>query len=213
MLYEKYRPRDWAAVVGQPKAIAMLERLESVGKLGGKAYWIAGKSGIGKTTIARIIASKLADDYNVIEIDAGEVTLSRVAEWKVDQHYMPMGERRGRVYVLNEAHGLRKDVVRALNVLLEELREYTTFVFTTTFEGQLSFEGCQMDSGPFMSRCIPIRLQSMGLAAPFAKRMQEIAIAEGMDGQPIDAYRRWFKDNGLNLRSAIQHVEAGGMLT
>lgn len=212
MLYETYRPRDWPEVVGQDKAIKTLSRLESKGKLGGKAYWITGKSGTGKTTIARIIALKLADPLNIYEIDAGEVTLARVAQWATDQHYIPMGERQGRVYILNESHGLRKDVVRSLNVLLEELREYTTFVFTTTLEGQTHFEGCQMDSAPFMSRTIPIRLASMGLAAPFAKRMQEIAIAEGMDGQPIDVYRRWFKDNGLNLRAAIQHVELGGML-
>ena len=211
MLYEKHRPRDWSGVLGQPKAIRILERLESAGKLGQKAYWITGKSGIGKTTIARIIASKLADEWNTYEMDAGEVTLSRVAEWKADQHLYPMGER-GRVYILNEAHGLRKDVIRSLLVLLEELREYTTFVFTTSLEGQMTFENTQIDSAPLASRTIPIRLKSMGLLEPFAKRMQEIAIAENMDGQPIEVYRRWFKDNGLNLRAGIQHVEAGGMM-
>ena len=82
MLYEKHRPRDWPEVVGQPKALKTLKALETARKLGGKAYWMTGKSGVGKTTIARIIARKLADSHNIHEMDAGEVTLSRVGEWK-----------------------------------------------------------------------------------------------------------------------------------
>ena len=211
MLYEKHRPKDWGEVVGQPKAIKTLQRLESAGKLGGKAYWITGKTGIGKTTIAFIIARKLAEECNIYEMDAGQLTVSILNEWAVDQHYVPMGKP-GRCYILNEAHGLKPAVVRALLVFLESLREHTTVIFTTTLEGQLSFEGSQMDSSPLLSRCIPIRLQSMGLAAPFAKRMQEIAIAEGLDGQPLASYKRLAQKCKNNLRRMYNEIESGAML-
>lgn len=57
MLYEQYRPRSWSEVVGQDKALGQLEALRSRGGLAGRAYWVSGQSGTGKTTLARLIAS------------------------------------------------------------------------------------------------------------------------------------------------------------
>ena len=55
MLAETYRPKTFADVVAQDKVI---DRIRTVGRhgLGGRAFWIAGQSGTGKTTIARLIA-------------------------------------------------------------------------------------------------------------------------------------------------------------
>ena len=58
-LYEQYRPTTWAEIVGQDKVIARIEHLRLRG-LAGRAYWIAGQSGTGKTTIARLLASENA---------------------------------------------------------------------------------------------------------------------------------------------------------
>ncbi len=58
-LYEKYRPDTWAQVVAQDKAVNALQRLSERVGLGGKAYWITGASGTGKTTIARLIAAEI----------------------------------------------------------------------------------------------------------------------------------------------------------
>lgn len=54
-LYEKYRPAALEGVVGQPKAVAVVRSVLGRGGFGGQSVWIAGASGTGKTTIARII--------------------------------------------------------------------------------------------------------------------------------------------------------------
>lgn len=213
MLTEKYRPATLNAVLGQDKAVKVLKRLHSIDSLDGRAYWISGKSGTGKTTIARIVAGMTAESFNIREMDAGEVTAGLVREWAYDQHMRPMGNLRSRAYIINEAHGLRQDTIRALLVWLEELTPYSVVIFTTTTEAQMQFESAKIDSSPLLSRCMNLPLASKGLAEPFAKQMEAIAVAEGLDGAPKTSYARWFKDNGLNLRAAIQFVEAGNMLT
>ena len=61
-LHEQYRPRSWSEVVGQDKAIAKVKLLAKRG-LAGRAYWITGQSGTGKTTIARLIAAEVASEW------------------------------------------------------------------------------------------------------------------------------------------------------
>jgi DNA polymerase III gamma/tau subunit len=72
-LTEQYRPQTWGDVVGQDRAVSRLRALAQRG-LGGRAYWISGQSGTGKTTIARLIAAELAEPWNVEEWDAAELT-------------------------------------------------------------------------------------------------------------------------------------------
>ena len=210
-LFEKYRPRGWGEVIGQDKAVKRLEMLQSRGQLAGRAYWISGKSGTGKTTLGRIIAGKLSDSWNTTEIDAGQLTLKGIAEMRENQAYRPM-TCPCRAYIVNEAHGLRKDVIRALLVLLEELAPYTVIVCTTTVDGQMSFEDANIDAGPLLSRCISIELSQRGLAKAFAARVREIAIAESLDGLPIERYVRLANDNQSNFRAMLQAVESGVML-
>jgi hypothetical protein len=63
-------------------------------------------------------------------------------------------------------------------------------VFTTTIEGQETlFEGTE-DSHPLISRCIELPLARRNLADAFAELAKGIAVAEGLDGKPITAYKR-----------------------
>ncbi len=78
-LHEQHRPKDWSEVTGQDKVIAKLDVLRRRG-IGGRAYWLAGQSGTGKTTIARLIAAEIADDFGIDEIDAQHCTPARIAE-------------------------------------------------------------------------------------------------------------------------------------
>ncbi|MCH7725804.1 MAG: AAA family ATPase, partial [Planctomycetes bacterium] len=68
-LYEQYRPNTWDDLVGQDKLVKQLSILRRRG-LVGRVFWITGDSGTGKTTVARLVANEIADDYAVVEIDA-----------------------------------------------------------------------------------------------------------------------------------------------
>src|SRR5689334_2400549 len=78
-LHEQYRPRSWSEVVGQDKIVSKIRGLKARG-LAGRAYWVAGSSGSGKTTIARLLAVEVADEFDTLEVDAGEVTLGWLRE-------------------------------------------------------------------------------------------------------------------------------------
>ena len=75
-LADKYRPKQWAEVVGQDKVVSRLQALVARGSLTGRAYWLSGQSGTGKTTIARLIAAEVADEFFITELDAGPLTVA-----------------------------------------------------------------------------------------------------------------------------------------
>lgn len=213
-LADKYRPKDWQEVIGQPKAVAMLKRFEARGDLAGRAYFISGKSGTGKTTLARIIASKIADSWNVEEMDAADLTAERIRQLQSEQSLLGMGAKTGRAFIVNEVHGLRAEQVRRLLTLLEpgEIPAHVVWIFTTTVQGQAKlFEGID-DSGPLLSRCTVIELAQRDLQSAFAQRALEIARAEGLDGRPLKDYERLAKDCNSNFRAMLQAIDAGEML-
>ena len=211
-LHEKYRPTTWADVIGQDKAVrALLSLRDRSGGWGGRAYFITGPSGTGKTTIARLIAAELAGTWGTMELDAGELTSpGKVRE--LGDAMIQYGMGGGRCTILNEAHGLRRDVVRALLVELEPIPNHAAWVFTTTCDGaDMLFDGTD-DAGPLVSRCTPVSLTSRGLCEPFAARALEIARAEGLDGQPLERYQRLAKDCRNSLRMMLSRIEAGAMM-
>lgn len=212
-LFEQYRPTNWGEFIGHDRVTKTLDLIRKRSKsLAGRAYFISGKSGTGKTTLARLIAREIASEYNIEELEAGDLTTDKLKDIVSGSYTYGMGERQGRAYIINEAHGLRKDIVRRLLVVLEEIPDHVAFIFTTTSEGLTSF-GDGEDSGPFLSRCLLLTLETRGLTPLFTELVDNIALKEGLiEGRDKSFIKKLIDKNGQNLRAVLQAVEAGALI-
>jgi len=213
-LAERYKPKAWEEVVGQDAALAVLDRLRQSGGLAGRAYWLSADSGQGKTAISDLIAEEVAGDLWAITVYDDPSQLNADVLERIRRNYCQRPIGRGIAYVVNEAHGLRRDQVRKLLGLTDTGRipRWCVWCFTTTRQGQLSlFEGID-DTDPMLSRCTaPPMCPGDDLQLPFAIRAREIARAECLDGRPLEAYLGLARACRSNFREMLCLIEAGAM--
>src|SRR5215471_10487549 len=129
-LYERMRPKCFAEVIGQRAVLATLAHILR-GGAGGRAFWLSGKSGTGKTTIARLIALTLADEFNWTDVDAGSLTGAAIRELERASRSTRIGRLHGTAVFVNEAHALREDAILQLLVTLERIPAHVCWLFTT----------------------------------------------------------------------------------
>lgn len=212
-LTEQYRPRSFDDLVGQPDVKRRLDALRQRG-LAGRAFWLYGTSGCGKTTAARLIAAEIADDWAVIELDALDVGIDKVRELEGLCRHKPISGQ-CHVFIINEAHGLSGKVISRLQTVLEHphVQANSTWIFTTTFRGQRKLFDSAMDAEPFISRAICLEFKhGDDVVLEFALRARKIADQEGLNGKPLEAYVKLVRDSKCNLRQVLQEIEAGAML-
>ena len=131
-LYRKYRPKDFAEVLGQDHVIDVLEgALER--RAVAHAYLFAGSRGTGKTSVARILAGKIGcKPMDIHEIDAASNRgIDDIRELRAAVQTLPF-ESPYKVYIIDEAHMLTKEAFNALLKTLEEPPAHAVFILATT---------------------------------------------------------------------------------
>ncbi|MDO8492496.1 MAG: DNA polymerase III subunit gamma/tau [bacterium] len=151
VLYRKYRPKSFDEVIGQEHVVGVLTSALAQGKVA-HGYLFAGPRGVGKTTVARLIAKAMncegktrpcndcnfcnefneGRSMNLIEIDAASNRgIDEVRELRENVRITP-GSGNYKIYVIDEAHQLTKDAFNALLKTLEEPPQHAVFILATT---------------------------------------------------------------------------------
>ena len=125
----KYRPTTFEDVIGQELNVKILKKQVENNDLP-TGYLFSGGSGIGKTTIARIIANKI--DAEVIEIDgASNNSVSNIREIRKNTRLKSITNDY-KVYIIDESHMLSSSAFNALLKTLEEPPDNVMFILATT---------------------------------------------------------------------------------
>jgi DNA polymerase-3 subunit gamma/tau len=174
VLARKWRPKNFAETVGQEHVLKALTNALETGRLH-HAYLFAGTRGVGKTTIARILAKALNCESGVTaepcgncsacrEIDEGRfvdlIEVDAASKTKVDDtrelldnvQYAPASGR-FKVYLIDEVHMLSKSSFNALLKTLEEPPPHVKFLLATTDPQKLPVT--------VLSRCLQFNLKRL----------------------------------------------------
>ena len=138
-LYRKYRSRSLDEIVGQSHITAMLARAIASGNVA-HAYLLTGPRGVGKTSIARILAHQINDlpydeeatHLDIIEIDAASNNSVEDIRDLRDKVMMAPTSAKKKIYIIDEVHMLSKSAFNALLKTLEEPPAHVVFILATT---------------------------------------------------------------------------------
>ena len=195
-LARKWRPRDFASLVGQEHVVRALRHALEQRRLH-HAYLFTGTRGVGKTTLARILAKCLNCETGVtpepcgkcsacVEIDGGRfvdlLEVDAATNTKVDEmrqlldtaQYAPT-RGRYKVYVIDEVHMLSSSAFNAMLKTLEEPPEHLKFILATTDPQKIPVT--------VLSRCLQFNLKQMP-ASSISAHLARLLEAEGIAFEP-----------------------------
>ena len=139
VLYRKYRPKSLDEIVAQAPIVKTLEAALNKG-LPGHALLLTGPRGVGKTSLARILAHRINGvDYkldetplDIIEIDAASSgRIDEVRDLREKVKLAPL-QLEYKVYIIDEVHMLTREAFNALLKTLEEPPGHAVFILATT---------------------------------------------------------------------------------
>lgn len=137
-LHIKYRPKDFKEMIGQDAVVKSLKTALS-DKARPHSYIFTGDSGCGKTTLARIMATKLGvEASNVVEVDAASNNgIDAMRDVMAPLRYHGFGESPNKAIIIDEAHALSKQAWTSLLKTVEEPPAHVYFFFCTTDAGKV----------------------------------------------------------------------------
>ena len=225
VLARKYRPRNFADVVGQDHVVRALANALDSERLH-HAYLFTGTRGVGKTTLARILAACLNCETGVtstpcgscsaceaisvgrfidlIEVDAASRTgVDDTRELMTNAQFMP-GQGRFKVYLIDEVHMLSGASFNALLKTLEEPPEHVKFLLATTEARKIPVT--------VLSRCLQFHLKNM-LPEAIEGQLERILAAEEVAAE-AEALKSIARSAQGSMRDALsiadQAISHGG---
>ena len=194
VLARKWRPRDFQSLVGQEHVVRALTNALSQQRLH-HAYLFTGTRGVGKTTLARILAKSFNCETGITamacgkcsactEIDAGRfvdllevdaATNTKVEEMRQLLENAVYSPTRGRfkVYVIDEVHMLSTSAFNAMLKTLEEPPDHVKFILATTDPQKIPVT--------VLSRCLQFNLKQMPPAS-ISGHLSKVLELEGIKG-------------------------------